>query len=145
MPQNEKIHGFSLTDDTLFASVAAKTSEEDQQNPYIESFDLETGKSIKKLSLSAPLYSITTNDSNQLCGFSASIFKMYSIKEPLEEIQLGDTLIHGDFYKIFPDKDSFLIVIYGFDDSPEFWKVIAKYPSIINNRSASYMALLCYL
>lgn len=51
---------------------------------------------------------------------------MYSIKEPLEEIQLGDTLIHGDFYKIFPDKDSFLIVIYGFDDSPEFWKVIAK-------------------
>lgn len=126
MPQNEKIHGFSLTDDTLFASVAAKTSEENQQNPYIESFDLETGKSIKKLSLSAPLYSITTNDSNQLCGFSASIFKMYSIKEPLEEIQLGDTLIHGDFYKIFPDKDSFLIVIYGFDDSPEFWKVIAK-------------------
>ncbi len=93
MPQNEKIHGFSLTDDTLFASVAAKTSEENQQNPYIESFDLETGKSIKKLSLSAPLYSITTNDSNQLCGFSASIFKMYSIKEPLEEIQLGDTLI----------------------------------------------------
>ena len=95
MPQNEKIHAFSLTDDTLFASVAAKTSEENQQNPYIESFDLETGKSIKKLSLSAPLYSITTNDSNQLCGFSASIFKMYSIKEPLEEIQLGDTLIHS--------------------------------------------------
>ena len=77
LPQNEKIHGFSLTDDTLFVSVAAKTSEEDQQNPYIESFDLETGKSIKKRSLSAPLYSITTNDSNQLCGFSASIFKMY--------------------------------------------------------------------
>ena len=77
MPQNEKIHGFSLTDDTLFASVAAKTSEENQQNPYIESFDLETGKSIKKRSLSAPLYSITTNDSDQLCGFSASIFKMY--------------------------------------------------------------------
>ena len=47
LPQNEKIHGFSLTDDTLFVSVAAKTSEEDQQNPYIESFDLETGKSIK--------------------------------------------------------------------------------------------------
>lgn len=93
LPQNEKIHGFSLTDDTLFVSVAAKTSEEDQQNPYIESFDLETGKSIKKRSLSAPLYSITTNDSDQLCGFSVSIFKMYSIKEPLEEIQLGDTLI----------------------------------------------------
>ena len=79
LPQNEKIHGFSLTDDTLFVSVAAKTSEEDQQNPYIESFDLETGKSIKKRSLSAPLYSITTNDSDQLCGFSVSIFKMYSI------------------------------------------------------------------
>lgn len=126
LPQNEKIHGFSLTDDTLFVSVAAKTSEEDQQNPYIESFDLETGKSIKKRSLSAPLYSITTNDSDQLCGFSVSIFKMYSIKEPLEEIRLGDTLIHGEFYKIFPDKDSFLIVIYGFDDPPEFWKVIAK-------------------
>lgn len=62
----------------------------------------------------------------QLCGFSVSIFKMYSIKEPLEEIRLGDTLIHGEFYKIFPDKDSFLIVIYGFDDPPEFWKVIAK-------------------
>lgn len=75
MPQNEKIHGFSLTDDTLFVSVAAKTSEEDQQNPYIESFDLETGKSIKKRSLSAPLYSITTNDSDQLCGFSVSILK----------------------------------------------------------------------
>lgn len=126
LPQNEKIHGFSLTDDTLFVSVAAKTSEEAQQNPYIESFDLETGKSIKKRSLSAPLYSITTNDSDQLCGFSVSIFKMYSIKEPLEEIRLGDTLIHGEFYKIFPDKDSFLIVIYGFDDPPEFWKVIAK-------------------
>ena len=65
LPQNEKIHGFSLTDDTLFVSVAAKTSEEDRQNPYIESFDLETGKSIKKRSLSAPLYSITTNDSDQ--------------------------------------------------------------------------------
>jgi len=51
---------------------------------------------------------------------------MYSIKEPLEEIRLGDTLIHGEFYKIFPDKDSFLIAIYGFDDPPEFWKVIAK-------------------
>lgn len=62
LPQNEKIHGFSLTDDTLFASVAAKTSEENQQNPYIESFDLETGKSIKKLSLSAPLYALDKND-----------------------------------------------------------------------------------
>lgn len=36
---------------------------------------------------------IYANIFNQLCGFSASIFKMYSIKEPLEEIQLGDTLI----------------------------------------------------
>ena len=71
-------------------------------------------------------FGISRIDSNQLCGFSASIFKMYSIKEPLEEIRLGDTLIHGEFYKIFPDKDSFLIVIYGFDDPPEFWKVIAK-------------------
>lgn len=31
-----------------------------------------------------------------------------------------------EHYKIFPEKDSFLIVIYGFDNPPEFWKVIAK-------------------
>lgn len=119
----KKIHGFSTTENTLFVSVSEDIGELKQMNPYIESFDIKTGISQNVFQLSSAFYNITASD-DMLCGFSLFRLIVFEIADiSLKQVELDNTLIHGDFYEVYPYKNTFLVVAYDFTSSPSMWLI----------------------
>lgn len=123
LPEDRKIHGFDLNEKYLAVSIAEGSSSKTYP-PQIEVFDLQTGKlRFVEESISLPLYFISLTDNNKMCGFYFSIFKAFNIDNSITEINLDTSAIQGSFFKIFSDNNQFLIVAYGYDVEPKFWRL----------------------
>lgn len=133
LPEGRKIHGFDVTGDTLIVSLAA--DEMDLNKPAgILTYDLITGEPILELEdRSPPLYSISANEYEQMCGFSQSTLKFYTLREQVEKITTNTSTVSGEFYKILSNDNDFLVVTYGFETPPKVWLIHSNNSKLVNN------------
>lgn len=135
LPEGRKIHGFDVTKDKLFVALAADETDLTITSG-IQVFDLKTGQLIFEQTDQVPwLYAISANEYGQICGFSNSMLKMYTLQDQLEEYEVDFTDISGSFFKILSDEDDFLVATYGFNKSPEFW--IVSFESAVKEDKAA--------
>lgn len=126
LSEGRKIHGFDVTGETLIVSLAADKTNLNHMTG-IQIFDLNTGEPIsEQIDRASPLCSISVNEYDQMCGFSSSALKLYTLQDQVEEIIADTSAVSGEFFKILSDEKNFLAAAYGFDKNPKFWVVFSN-------------------
>ncbi len=118
----EKIHGFTVNDEVLYVSVTESEGGKGE-TPCVKTADLKTGQWLDALSMDLPLYRITANEENEICGFQYSTFCLYRVDGALHKESLGDTLIQGDFGAVFSWGERFLVALDRMEGSPRVWLI----------------------
>lgn len=121
LPTGRKIHGFDLTKNELFVSLAGDGASSDS-GTGIQIFDLRTGELLsEQMRKAMPIYSISANEYNQICGVRDFVLQYYTWGDRIEEITVNTSDISGGFFKILSYDKKFLVATYGYDKNPEFW------------------------
>lgn len=123
LPEGKRIHGFDVTDEMLIVSLAADKTDLDGLAGILI-FNLATGEPIlENVDSADPLYSISVNEHNQMCGFCKSTLQLYTLQDRIEEIPADTSTVSGGFFKILSNGSNFLVATYGYNKRPEFWVV----------------------
>lgn len=123
LPKGTRIHGFDITEQHLVVAIAPN-EEGGGQEAKIELYCLESGKLTNRHLLNGAIYKITMNESKVICGFNSFVMTLFELAhDDFQKIDVGETLIHGDFYNVYSDGNKFLISIYEFASIPKLWVV----------------------